>query len=337
MPKLFWSVCFLTMITSCQDDQARYIGQEETCGNGYYYNLGSLQCERISGFFLEKDSFAQDRLQTDQGLRVPTKINGQAPFMVSFYYNVDFDATKFEVALRRIEDHTFLNPVYSDWKEVYVDQGEGWQDVRITLPQTIEPGPAINQINGHWLQSRGWLIEIKGGDPNEDQDRDNIEFWRSAGIEVDEQISDDLTAKQLILGSIETPEFVESCELITGSFFIEKLEFSLTAIVALKQPGLNWKDWGSSTLSISKGYTGSVPFEFTAQNEQGECPPAAGPAKKDAAGLYSGEGYLLQIDFFDESGNRLDLNRSDYTYRMDSTPIEVTHAKEEASDVRRLR
>ncbi|MFW7379653.1 MAG: hypothetical protein ACOH5I_12645 [Oligoflexus sp.] len=330
MHQRVWALGLLISLISCQREEARYLGEEETCANGYYFSLKSLACEQITGFFLGTDAYSQDQLQTSDLLRVPTEINGRSPFMVSFYYDVDFDASKFEIAVRRIENGVFLNPVYSDWKEVYVDRGHGWYDVRVTIPegQDLAAGPAINQVQGHWLQRHGWLVEVKGGDPDEDSDKDRIPSWRTAGLEVDPDAPDQYAAKTLILGPVEGPDEVLPCKELKGKFAVEKLDFDMTVTIALKQPGLDWRDWGSVVLEVPQNTKAWVPFSFVAKDAEGICPPPAGPASRSSTGLYVGDGYLLQLDFYNNSGDRLELNSEDYLYAVDHAFLEVLPLQE---------
>jgi len=324
------SFFLLFFVASCGQEDPRYLGEEEACNNGYFFSLKDLACQAIDGFFLDSDEFSQQWLQTRDDIRVPSVINGRSPFMVGFYYDVDQDNTKFEIAVRRIENGNFHHYSFSDWKEVYLDKGSGWHYVRISIPKDrpLKTGRAINRVQGHWLQRDGWLVEVKGGDPNEGNYRNKPPTWRAAGLQVDPEASDQLAAKSLILGSIEAPSKVYACSRISGQFELIKLDFDLTAIIALKQPGLNWQDWGGVSLEIPALTAGNIPFSFVAVNNEGDCPPPAGPASRSAAGLYFGNGYLLQMDLFDESGKRLELNAWDFSYVSDHLLLQVSASED---------
>jgi len=318
-----WSL--VLALTACGRPGTTPVGQVQDCDNGTYFSLKTQTCQALWGHEARTDGEGFERIHISNGVTVPRKINGYSPFLITVAYNVSRPST-LEIVLKRVLFGQVSGDGLSDWQKLELEPGSGLRELVLTPSYSLPKGTAAAYMNGRWTIDSGYMIEIKGGDRFEDEDADQIASWRVAGIQVDPDAPSDPLAKSLILGPINAPDEVASCQLIELELPIHRLNFPASFDLALKQPGSGWDAYGGQTIRVEKGFEGDLQFQFEAKNSGGTCAPPGAPAQADASGRFPPGTYLFQLDIYTDDGKKLDQESEEYTVPEGSQPVAVASA-----------
>ncbi len=323
------------LLSSCQQEKTKAIGQVEDCGSGMYFSLQDQVCRPLKGHSFLTDPYGFERITIENGLTVPKKINGTSPFIVSFRYNVS-QATSFDIVVKRLEFGEVKGDAYTDWEKVKVPAGEG--EVRVRLFPSggvIPPGGPAQRVEEQWQEEEGYLIEVKGGDRFENEDSDNFKSWRVAGLDVDPSTPDDPDGKVFIMQPVGLSETVQSCDMLSFELSFQKTDIELDFVVALKEPAhpkSAWYDWGSTSITVPAGTSGKVPVQLVLQDKNGTCPPAGRKVNTERWDAVAGA-YVIQIDAFDQSGKKLNLSAREYGVSQSTIGVNVAPPLEEVAGI----
>lgn len=126
------------------------------------------------------------------------------------------------------------------------------------------------------------------------------------------------------LGRLEFPETVKSCAPLRVKLEVVQSRIDLSLSLALKQPGDNWLNWGSQTVTVPSSLESQLlTFEFPSKDEKGRCAPP-GEAVRDDPGRAAAGQYLIQLDIFDQEGKKYDnAEAEDYRFVQNWAGIKV--------------
>jgi hypothetical protein len=289
--------------------------------------LKTQTCHALWGHEAATDNSGFERIHIYNGVTVPRKINGHSPFLVTVAYNVSRPTT-LEIVLKSVVLGAVGGDGLSDWHKIELDPGSGVRELILTPSYALPKGPAAAYIDGRWAIDTGYMLEIKGGDRFEDEDADQLGSWRVAGIQVDPEAPLDPQAKKvLILGTIDAPEQIVGCQLVSIKLPVERLNFDAKFEISLKKPANDWDNNGEASLWVKKDYQGTLEFKFEARNKNSSACAAPGAgAVRDASGEYPKDTYLFQLDIFKDGSEKLDTSLETYTVPESSQAVVVASA-----------